>query len=218
MLRGSVILELIKGGRQFRCHLDLSTGEAKLLIPGNPDFAPTASTAIKAPGNYNLLFTNVDRQLLLWIDGKLVTFNTPTTYPDLNNNEPVQQRPIPGADQSTDLSPVGIAVDGGASVDVSHLVIRRDVYYLSNSDKGYVPDGIWSTIDLQPDEFFMLGDNSPRSSDGRYWNPQHYVDRRLLIGKALFIYWPHSFNYVEVGDKKIPFPYWPNFSRMRFVH
>ena len=71
---------------------------------------------------------------------------------------------------------------------------------------------------LQADEFFMLGDNSPKSSDGRYWRTQNYVDRRLLIGKALFIYWPHSFNYVEIADKKIPFPFWPNFSRMGFVH
>ncbi len=127
-------------------------------------------------------------------------------------------RPVPGTDQSTDLSPVGIAVDGGASVDVSHLVIRRDVYYISRDDNGYAPSQMHSSIDLQPDEFFMLGDNSPRSSDGRYWPNQHYVNRRLLIGKALFIYWPHSFNYVEVVDKKVPFPYWPNFSRMRFVH
>ena len=39
----------------------------------------------------------------------------------------------------------------------------------------------------------------------------HFVDRRLLIGKALFIYWPHSFDYVNVLNHKIPFPFFPNF-------
>jgi signal peptidase I len=61
---------------------------------------------------------------------------------------------------------------------------------------------------LGEDDFLPLGDNSPSSSDARYWqNP--YVERKLLTGKALFIYWPHSWN--------APVPFTPNFSRMRFI-
>ena len=73
-------------------------------------------------------------------------------------------------------------------------------------------------IELGSNEFFMMGDNSPASADSRYWGK---VDRRLLIGKALFIYWPHpwwpswSANIPRI-DIRIPF--WPNFGRMRFVH
>ena len=43
------------------------------------------------------------------------------------------------------------------------------------------------------DQFFALGDNSPQSKDSRLWetrNTGYYVERDLLIGKALFIYWP----------------------------
>jgi hypothetical protein len=43
------------------------------------------------------------------------------------------------------------------------------------------------------DQFFALGDNSPQSKDSRLWatpNTEYYVERDLLIGKALFIYWP----------------------------
>ena len=64
------------------------------------------------------------------------------------------------------------------------------------------------------DQFFAAGDNSPASSDSRLWmysSPwtQHYFERELLIGKAIFIYWPHSLNK--------PFPFFPNFKQMGFV-
>ena len=74
---------------------------------------------------------------------------------------------------------------------------------------------------LEADQFFMLGDNSPFSQDSRLWASlgipglRHYVDRKLLIGKAMFIYWPHSFNRIPgIG---VPFPFFPNFSDMGFV-
>jgi signal peptidase I len=215
--KGGVILELVKGGLQYRCQIDLSTGDAKLSISGQQDFAPAAKTSIHTPGKYDLRFTNVDKQLLLWVNNTLIAFDAPTTYDHPDSFQPVRQRPVPGLEQATDLSPVGIAADGGADIDVSHLNLRRDIYYVSQDDN--VDSRLkLSSIDLQSDQFFMCGDNSPESSDGRYWRNQNFVDRRLLIGKALFVYWPHSFNYLEISDKKIPFPYWPNFSAMRFVH
>ncbi len=45
--------------------------------------------------------------------------------------------------------------------------------------------------DPAEDEFFALGDNSPRSKDSRAWDHSHAVPRRLLVGKAFYIYWPH---------------------------
>lgn len=74
---------------------------------------------------------------------------------------------------------------------------------------------------LEKDQFFMLGDNSAASKDSRLWlsdsgpHVQYFVDRELLIGKALFIYWPHSWNVVP--GTPIPFPFFPNFPRMGFV-
>ena len=66
-------------------------------------------------------------------------------------------------------------------------------------------------------QFFPLGDNSPFSADGRLWGTTHFVDRRLLIGKALFIYWPHGLD--KIPGTEIPFPYgmFPNFRSMGFV-
>jgi hypothetical protein len=38
-----------------------------------------------------------------------------------------------------------------------------------------------------PDEYFALGDNSVQSKDSRAWGQ---VPRRLLMGKAVWVYWP----------------------------
>ena len=60
------------------------------------------------------------------------------------------------------------------------------------------------------DQFMPMGDNSPMSQDGRIWpGASHTVDRDLLIGKALYIYWPHAWNS--------PVPFWPNWGRMKLV-
>jgi signal peptidase I len=78
------------------------------------------------------------------------------------------------------------------------------------------------TITLDPanpaqpekDRFFVLGDNSAQSSDGRLWRGEYWVERELLIGKALFIYWPHGWGIPYVP---LPFNPVPNFGRMHLV-
>ena len=59
---------------------------------------------------------------------------------------------------------------------------------------------------LGPDEFFVMGDNSPRSKDSRLWSNvrraehRHAVPRSALIGKAFFIYWPHGVPFLGGGE------------------
>jgi signal peptidase I len=86
----------------------------------------------------------------------------------------------------------------------------------------FAPDNLrFVTVDLEDktdnreDQFFVLGDNSPFSKDARLWEAEPHVKRELLIGKALYIYWPHSFD--RVPGTKIPFPFFPNFGAMGFV-
>ena len=59
------------------------------------------------------------------------------------------------------------------------------------------------------DQFLPMGDNSPQSMDGRVWDGPKYVERDLLIGRALFVYWPHTLNE--------PIRFFPNFGRMGFI-
>jgi Signal peptidase, peptidase S26 len=55
------------------------------------------------------------------------------------------------------------------------------------------------------DEFFMMGDNSPRSKDSRLWSNvrraahRYAVPRLALVGKAFFIYWPHGIPFMDDG-------------------
>lgn len=75
---------------------------------------------------------------------------------------------------------------------------------------------------LNENQLFVMGDNSAESSDARLWvNSERgkpggpYLDRRLLIGKALCVYWPHSWN--QIPGTPIPFPLFPNIADMRLV-
>ena len=82
----------------------------------------------------------------------------------------------------------------------------QSLFYWFGSE---APLGWEQAFRLSEGQFFPMGDNSPQSEDARKWRAPKYVERRFLIGKALLVYWPHSWNEP---------PLWPNFSRMRAIH
>src|SRR5262249_26500151 len=118
--KGTAVLDLVQGGRHFRCHLNLESGEARLEIDGLASYAPKAQTAVQGSGSHDLVFANVDRQLSLWIDGSPIEFDTPTVYEPLGNDIP-QSRP----DDPLDLAPAGVGSQG-AGLAVRHLKLWRD--------------------------------------------------------------------------------------------
>jgi len=74
----------------------------------------------------------------------------------------------------------------------------------------------------------VLGDNSPNSEDGRWWdssgignNGLRYeagiVPRDYLVGKAVFVYWPSGFQ-CELGRFKSIFAIIPDIGQMRFIY
>jgi len=76
---------------------------------------------------------------------------------------------------------------------------------------------------VEEGQLLVLGDNSPESKDTRLWmmaGPSgdrpggQYLDRRLLIGKAVYVFWPHSWGSIP-GLPMLPG--WPNFGDMRLV-
>lgn len=252
---GTVTLDLVEGGIHFLCQFDLSSGTATAWanrgrlsaeaayddriafdgVAAEGEQRITAATSLRGPGSYHIRYANVDNQLYLWVNERVVSFDHPGTYTR-------EDAPIPRWSESDagDAEPAGLGVQG-ATVTAERLRISRDIYYISvasNSGEPMDYRGLssrsirrvlddpkgWSspeadrmfaardrapaTFELQADQFFMMGDNSPHSSDARMWS-QKFVHRKDLIGKAVFIFWPHSWWR--------PVPFWPRFERMRFI-
>jgi len=189
----------------------------------------TAQTSLKGPGTYRLRLSNVDHELRLWVNGWRVKFDGPTAYAS-------DELVYPDVDSADgDLAPVGIGARNQA-LTVRHLRVLRDKYYIADdSEYDRVPYALDDRrspqqeivhifanptmealrpllesrrerkVELKDNQFMPLGDNSPASSDARYWR-EPFVERHLLVGKANFIYWPHSWNWP---------PLLPNFRRMQ---
>ena len=75
-----------------------------------------------------------------------------------------------------------------------HLRIEHGVVYVNGVAlrEPYVParyedDRSESEVVLPPHEYFVMGDHRSISSDSREFGP---VDRDLIYGKAVFVYWP----------------------------
>jgi len=121
-----------------------------------------------------------------------------------------------------------VKVFGSGSIELSHVAIFRDIHYTgtkyaNSRDAGRAVEG--NPLKLDRDEFFVLGDNSPNSEDGRWWGARGkgnngisyragIVPRDYLVGKALFVYWPSGFRPYP----RFPFGVIPNVGQMRFIY
>lgn len=113
----------------------------------------------------------------------------------------------------------GLSSDSDYSADWVYNI--EDIFQVLSNPVKWSESDLFSrrrevTYRLGPDEFFPMGDNSPQSKDARLWSvatmeglqPPPYVRREMLIGKAIFIYWPHSWNF-----PRFPFMI-PNYQRI----
>jgi signal peptidase I len=193
-------------------------GEAK--VP-----AIFAETSVRS-GKARLKFANVDDQLLLWVNGRLQKFSSSSQF-DVGDRPGVGQNPAWTAQDPLDAAPVGLGLKG-VKATVSRSRVWRDVYYIASSNGDYSFNPVlaqeslldrnqWEKTDvvcerrvgnytLGPNEYFPMGDNSPASSDARYWGP---LPEELLIGRAILVFWPHHWNR--------PIPYTPNIKRFRLI-
>lgn len=226
---GRVAFDLVEAGEAHRCTIDLSTGEARLSLAGHEAGGqPRAQTPVRGVGAWTILFANVDDELTLFVDGRRMAFDEPTGWEqsvrDAVRDEPRTTKVAPGDPTSSDLAPVGVTAEA-ASVRVSGMRVLRDVYYLTTVLGARVGEFFEKDrldFPLEGGQYFVLGDNSAASKDSRLWNDGHHVDRHLLIGEAMLVFWPHAVPAswsvpVKIGRFELRLPSWPNFARMRFV-
>jgi signal peptidase I len=194
--RGRLILELSKGEDRFQARWDLAGGRCTLVRidgQGEEKELASASTDLEGKGTYQVRFANFDRRLTVWVDGSL-PFGDGVGYEAPESLEPTRRNDLE--------RPASVGAEG-AGLKVRHLQLWRDTYYTApeglpnGSDVSFDPKRpeSWGrtegppllTLYVQPGHYLCLGDNSPESSDGRDWGA---VPRRLLLGRAVMVYWP----------------------------
>lgn len=161
-------------------------------------------------------FENVDHKLVLRVGSEQLSYDLGRLAGD-------------AGERRTDIEP-RVEIFGSGKLSLWHVSIFRDIHYTearpANGRKGgRAAEG--NPFSLEKNQFFVLGDNSPNSEDGRWWDDEGIgnngiryeagvVPRDYLIGKAVFVYWPSGFRF-NFGKLASRFAFIPNVGRMRFI-
>lgn len=162
-------------------------------------------------------FENIDHQLLLRAGSEQLSFDLGRLSDSLG-------------ERKINVEP-RVEVFGSGRLTLSHVAIFRDIHYtkaryVNGRKSNRAAEG--NPFSLKEDQFFVLGDNSPNSEDGRWWDKEGIgnngvryeagvVPRDYLVGKAVFVYWPGGFTF-EFGQFKSRFAFIPNIGRLRFIY
>lgn len=209
---GEFVVEMTNGASVFSVVFDIVRREVSLFSDALPDgvtlgaradtrhgesepvlTAPWPSSLTEAGGLIEVSL--IDRQVLIAINGQPVL-------------EPA------AIDMPKNVQPPRVPVRFGArGVDIkfSNLKLYRDVYYTESRSRHAVN----RPYELGPDEFFVLGDNSPVSHDSRRWD-KPTVPRKHLIGKPFLVHLPSKPGNLRVGSQEIHLRI-PDWERIRFL-
>jgi len=141
-------------------------------------------------------FSNVDHLLTLQVGNEKLTYDLGLSPDDAGLRD-------------TSIKP-DVKIFGVGKLALSHVAILRDIHYTSSKYGNGRPEGRaveGSPFTLKEKQFFVLGDNSPSSEDGRWWNKRGIANKGIesfdagivpseyLVGKALFVYWPSGYEF-----------------------
>ncbi len=127
-------------------------------------------------------YTHVDRQLTLEVDGWSFSYDLDAAHPrDLGQVH---------RDGLESAAAAEIRCSGG-TLGLHAVSLERDVYYTNEGVLRIGNDGEPLTFRIPKDRYFMLGDNSPNSSDSRLWTIRKVVStskadgsQRTVIGET----------------------------------
>ncbi|GAB6186202.1 signal peptidase I [Thermopirellula anaerolimosa] len=201
------------------------------------------TTRLQGSGRHRVRLANVDDQLILWVDGGVIVFPYQVRAWQGPTREDLE-RPIRIGGRGVDMkvrhlkvfrdiyyiahdarsrsfmhdfdwsaSPYARVIWSGDAMERFRKMVGEVMSDPQQWD--FFATGHALDFELKDDQFFVLGDNSAQSEDGRFWTKEHFVRRELLVGKALAVIWPHALNHLP--GTSIPFPLFPNFGDMRIV-
>jgi hypothetical protein len=208
---GIFIVRLTDGSVLFDCELDVGHREIRLYANDRPEplRAGALPPVVMAEGAL-VEMSIFDRQVNVAINGSEVFPGVHyTSHRARAGDEPPDETSLPIAESDTPAPRHPVLLGArNLQLEVRHLKVFRDVYYTPKGDAPY-------RYELGDDEFFVLGDNSPVSSDSRAWE-KPAIARDLLIGKPLIVHLPSQQLPVDWGGEthyvRIPDP-----SRIRWI-
>jgi len=169
---GRVGVELSKYQTRYRAWVDL-TGEMvieKVDKDGKETELNRKSIESPAINKAALVkFANVDHQLTFEFGSDKLVYDLGRAAEDAGQ-------------RITDIEPQ-VRIFGSGKLTLSHIAIFRDIHYTAkrspnSREQGRATQG--NAFKLEDDEFFVLGDNSPNSEDGRWWTGQGLANKGLL--------------------------------------
>ena len=237
-----LVLELVEGVRRYRCRFDVAKGVATISHTDDLEESGTgvivlgeAPTALKEPGTYQVTFANVDNRLCVWVNDSLLDFGEKAAYSAPPNPSPQGADLSPAGISAKNLT---VKIDDlllqrdiyyrAEQVANDAHFMSAQLHEISTLDLGLLHESLSDPEayanaynarhrvaefrELGPEEFFVLGDNSPRSQDSRLWPNErqainrHAVPRQAMLGKAFLIYWPHGIPFLNDGKGYAPVP------------
>ena len=201
-----VWVDLRNGPTTYRLALPIEEGTAELLrvpstlakessLPDNQSALPEEarwSVFAKLPENTHLDlnrdhevdFSWVDRQLRVFLDGKLL-LEMPSDPADEEVGFEGRQWLDPSADAPELTNDVAIRVRHCGGL-IDRVRLFRDLHYTRNISAN-PRHAVDEPFQIHEQGFFAMGDNSPSSLDSRAWGA---LSRQNLLGRGFAIFWP----------------------------
>jgi signal peptidase I len=209
--QGRIGIALRKYETNYKAWIDLA-GEMVICWDEKGEERKIQKTVepLKIDKSILIKFANVDHQLILQFGNEKLTHDLGRDLEDVGSI-------------TTDIEP-RVEIFGSGKLTLSHIAIFRDIHYTEPRYSNRATHD--NPFELKEDQFFVLGDNSPNSEDGRLWDSpgvankglreyeEGTVPRDYLVGKALFVYWPSGFKPFA----EFPFGIVPNVGQMRFIY
>lgn len=194
------------------------------------DFAPAGRVT-------DVEFWHADQALWLWVNGRRVAYGTYDWSPSDRlkwatgvSGEQAAKSNKHNPYVGTQNPPKPLRLEWSfrnSAITLHRVELDRDLYYRPEETPAGPALATHPTnlVHLNDNQFFCCGDNSSASLDGRLWgDPQDWVaqqidpspgivNRKLLLGKAFFVYFPSPEGLREGARRFVP-----NFGDMRFIH